>query len=234
MSRSSIILNFAENLAGNMEQEKKIAVLFDMDGVVLDTETQYSIFWNKTGRETLGIENFDSLIKGSTGAQIGEMYYKGREEEFAGIIERNNEWESQMTYDYFPGVVEFIGDLRRNGVKPALVTSSDEKKMIYVYNAHPEMKTMFDEILTAEYFTRSKPDPECFLLAMKMLGVAPENVYVFEDSFHGLTAGMASGATVIGMSTTNPRESIEDKAHHILDGFTGLSYEKLLTFSKNR
>lgn len=211
-----------------MREEKRIAALFDMDGVVLDTETQYSVFWNRIGLETLGIENFDAMIKGTTGAQIGERHYKGREEEFADIIKQNNEWEAQMTYEYIPGIVSFIEDLRKNNVKLALVTSSDEKKMRYVYAAHPEIKSMFDEILTAEHFTRSKPDPECFLLGMKMLGTTPENSYVFEDSFHGLQAGMSSGAIVIGLSTTNSREAIGQKAHYIIDDFTGMTFERMV------
>lgn len=211
-----------------MREEKKIAALFDMDGVVLDTESQYSVFWNRIGLETLGIENFDAMIKGSTGVQIGEKYYKGRDEEFADIIKQNNEWEAQMTYEYIPGIVSFIEDLRKNNVKLALVTSSDEKKMQYVYNAHLEIKSMFDEILTAECFSRSKPDPECFLLGMKKFGTIPENTFVFEDSFHGLQAGISSGATVIGVATTNSREAIGRKAHYIIDDFTGMTFARMI------
>jgi len=211
-----------------MEKERKIAALFDMDGVVLDTETQYSVFWNRIGLETLGIANFDALIKGTTNGQIGGKYYQGRDEEFAEIVRMNNEWESQMTYNYIPGVVSFIENLRKNGVKLALVTSSNQMKMKYVYDAHPEIKTMFDEILTAECFKRSKPDPECFLLGMELLGTTPEDTFVFEDSFHGLTAGTASGAIVVGVATTNSREAIGQKAHHIIDHFEGLTYEQLM------
>ncbi|NDW11945.1 HAD family phosphatase [Bacteroides sp. 214] len=212
-----------------MKLEIQTAVLFDMDGVVLDTESQYSVFWDKTGREALGIEHFDSLIKGTTNTQIGEKYFQGREEEFARIVEANRAWEAEMTYNYFPGVVDFINDLRANGVKLALVTSSDEAKMACVYRAHPEMKELFDLILSAGSFTRSKPHPECFLLAMKQLNVTSANSFVIEDSFHGLAAGRASGATVIGMATTNSREGIEDKADYVLDSFLGMTYQKLIS-----
>ena len=64
---------------------------------------------------------------------------------------------------------------------------------------------MVDRILTGEMFARSKPAPDCFLLGMEIFGATPENSYVFEDSFHGLQAGMTSGATVIGLATTNTR-----------------------------
>ncbi|MDL2213860.1 HAD family phosphatase [Bacteroides sp. OttesenSCG-928-D19] len=215
-----------------MEIGKNKAALFDMDGVVVDTESQYSVFWDKVGSEALGIENFDALIKGTTNKQIGEKYFSGREEEFARITEANRAWEAQMTYNYFPGVTDFLADLRANGVKLALVTSSDNAKMQYVYQAHPELKELFDCILTAENFTQSKPHPECFLLGMEQLNSTAETTFVFEDSFHGLQAGMSSGATVIGLATTNPAQELKGKAHYILDNFEGMTFEKLMRLSQ--
>ena len=68
---------------------------------------------------------------------------------------------------------------------------------------------------------------------MEVFGATPEKTYVFEDSFHGLQAGMTSGATVIGLATTNSREAITGKAHYIMDDFTGMSYEKLLSLTRD-
>ena len=138
-----------------------------------------------------------------------------------------------MSYEYIPGVEAFIAELRRHGVKIAVVTSSNEEKMQNVYNAHPEFPAMVDRILTGEMFARSKPAPDCFLLGMEVFGATPESTYVFEDSFHGLQAGMTSGATVIGLATTNSREAITGKAHYIMDDFTGMSYEKLLSLTRD-
>ena len=137
-----------------------------------------------------------------------------------------------MSYEYIPGVEAFIADLREHGAKIAVVTSSNEEKMQNVYNAHPEFKGMVDRILTGEMFARSKPAPDCFLLGMEIFEATPENSYVFEDSFHGLQAGMTSGATVIGLATTNSREAITGKAHYIIDDFTGMTYEKMISFHK--
>jgi beta-phosphoglucomutase-like phosphatase (HAD superfamily) len=64
---------------------------------------------------------------------------------------------------------------------------------------------------------------------MRLLGVLPQNTYVFEDSFHGLQAGMASEATVIGLATTNPREAIAGKAHYVIDDFTGITFEQMIS-----
>lgn len=215
-----------------MDSTKTIAVLFDFDGVIMDTETQYTVFWDEQGRKYLGEEDFGRRIKGQTLTQIYDNYFADKPEAQQEITAELNVYEKQMSYEYIPGVEAFIADLRRNGVKIAVVTSSNEEKMQHVYNAHPEFKGMVDRILTGEMFARSKPAPDCFLLGMEIFGATPENTYVFEDSFHGLQAGMTSGATVIGLATTNSRDAITGKAHYVIDDFTGMSYDKLLTLHR--
>lgn len=215
-----------------MDSTKTIAVLFDFDGVIMDTETQYTVFWDEQGRKYLGEEDFGRRIKGQTLTQIYDNYFADKPEAQQEITAGLNVYEKQMSYEYIPGVEAFIADLRRNGVKIAVVTSSNEEKMQNVYNAHPEFKGMVDCILTGEMFARSKPAPDCFLLGMEIFGATPENTYVFEDSFHGLQAGMTSGATVIGLATTNSRDAIAGKAHYVIDDFTGMSYDKLLTLHR--
>lgn len=215
-----------------MQTEKQVAALFDFDGVVMDTETQYSVFWNEQGIKYLGEEDFGRKIKGQTLAQIYAKHFEGMNEVQQQIIKDLDDFERNMTYEYLPGVEDFISDLHANGVKIALVTSSNEMKMAHVYRVHPELKDIFDKILTAEYFTRSKPDPECFLLGMEMFGAEPQNSFVFEDSFHGLQAGRDSGAMVIGLATTNPREAIASKADYVIDDFAGMSYRKMMELKK--
>ena len=215
-----------------MNTTKTIAALFDFDGVIMDTETQYTVFWNEQGQKYLNEEDFGRRIKGQTLAQIYEKYFSTLPEAQQEITAKLNVFEKQMSYEYIPGVEAFIADLRRHDVKIAVVTSSNEEKMQNVYNAHPEFKGMVDRILTGEMFARSKPAPDCFLLGMEIFESTPDNTYVFEDSFHGLQAGMTSGATVIGLATTNSRKAITGKAHYIMDDFTGMTYDKLLTLNR--
>ena len=215
-----------------MNTTKTIAALFDFDGVIMDTETQYTVFWNYLGLKYLNEEDFGRRIKGQTLAQIYEKYFSTLPEAQQEITAKLNVFEKQMSYEYIPGVEAFIADLRRHDVKIAVVTSSNEEKMQNVYNAHPEFKGMVDRILTGEMFARSKPAPDCFLLGMEIFESTPESTYVFEDSFHGLQAGMTSGATVIGLATTNSREAITGKAHYIMDDFIGMTYDKLLTLHR--
>lgn len=215
-----------------MDTTKIIAVLFDFDGVIMDTETQYTVFWDEQGHKYLGEEDFGRCIKGQTLTQIYEKYFSDKPEAQEEITARLNLFEKAMSYKYIPGVEAFIADLRRHGAKIAVVTSSNEDKMQNVYNAHPEFKGMVDRILTGEMFAHSKPAPDCFLLGMEVFGTEPENTYVFEDSFNGLKAGMASGANVVGLATTNSRESIAPFCHYILNDFEGFTYKKMLEIRK--
>lgn len=211
-----------------MNATKCIAALFDFDGVVMDTESQYSIFWNAQGRiYHPEIPEFGRMIKGQTLTQIYDKYFVGKEEIQKKITEELNNFEQQMLYEYIPGVEAFMKDLRAHGVKIAIVTSSNEKKMSHVYKNHPELKEHVDRILTADMFEHSKPHPECFLLGAKVFDTVPENCVVFEDSFHGLEAGNRAGMTVIGLATTNPEEQIKDKASLVIQNFNGLNFEKM-------
>lgn len=195
--------------------------LFDLDGVITDTESQYSLFWNRMGKDYLGLEDFGMTIKGQTLFQIFGRYFDGMLKEQAEIVEQLDEFERNMSYDYVPGVHEFMKELKARGVPMAIVTSSNEPKMKNVRQAHPELWDLADAILTSEHFSKSKPDPECFLKGMETLGGKPSETYVFEDSLHGINAGRASGAHVIGLATTNPREVIEPLCDKVIDNFIG-------------
>ncbi len=215
-----------------MDNNKTIAALFDLDGVVLDTESQYTVFWDKQGLKYLNIEDFCATIKGQTLTQIFDKHFAGEYEQYRTQITIDLvEFESKMSYEYISGAQEFIADLKRNGAKIAVVTSSNQKKMENVYHAHPDFKNQFDVILTGDMFERSKPNPDCFLKGMEIFNTSPENSFVFEDSFHGLEAGRRSGAIVIGLATTNSRESIADKACLVIDNFENMSYQGLLKLS---
>lgn len=211
-----------------MNSTKCIAALFDFDGVVVDTETQYSVFWNEQGRKYHPeIPEFGRMIKGQTLTQIYDRYFAGQKDIQNTITQDLNIFEENMLYNYIPGVEAFIKELRANDVKVAIVTSSNEKKMKNAYRAHPEMQGSVDNILTAEMFVNSKPHPECFLLGALVFDTVPENCVVFEDSFHGLEAGNRAGMTVIGLATTNLEEQIRDKAKAVIQDFNGFSFEKM-------
>ena len=201
------------------------AALFDLDGVVFDTEPQYTVFWGAQCREFHpehpGLEH---EIKGQTLVQIYEAWFSGPLTEKQALITRRlDEYEAQMSYNYVPGFEQYIRSLREKGVKTAVVTSSNRPKMEAVYRSRPEFKELFDAILTSEDFSASKPDPDCYLKAAERFGVAPEDCVVFEDSFNGLKSGRAAGMTVVGLATTNAAESIRPLCDRVIHDFTELN-----------
>jgi HAD superfamily hydrolase (TIGR01509 family) len=195
-------------------------VLFDLDGVIMDTETQYGIFWNRTGKELLGLDDFGKRIKGQTLNHI-ISHFDGASKSKDEIIRELYEYERNMSYDYIPGADEFMKDLHARGIPMAIVTSSNDAKMVNVRRAHPELWELTEAVLTSEHFSKSKPDPECFIKGMEILGGRPEETYVFEDSIHGINAGRAAGAKVIGLATTNTREAIVHLCDQVIDDFRG-------------
>ncbi|MGM9787770.1 MAG: HAD family hydrolase, partial [Candidatus Cryptobacteroides sp.] len=185
------------------------ALLFDFDGVVADTEGEYSHFWEKMGLQLLGRHNFGEEIKGSTLSNILQTYFPGDERAEREIVAGLADLESQMSYELIPGVLDFVKKARSRGYRTVIVTSSNIPKMEYVYKAHPELRSCFDFILTSEDFSASKPDPDCYLKAMELCGSDPAHSFVFEDSTNGLKSGRSSGARVIGLLTTLPAEVVK-------------------------
>ena len=200
------------------------AALFDLDGVVFDTEPQYSVFWGEQCRlyhpEHPGLEH---EIKGSTLEQIFEMGWGGElVPERSKVVERLNAFEAQMRLDYVAGFETFVEELRRKGVKTAVVTSSNLQKMENVYRKHPEFKGWFDAILTSEDFAESKPSPDCYLRAANRLNVSTDECVVFEDSINGLRSGCAAGMKVVGLLTTNPLEKVRQLSDIQIPDYTML------------
>ncbi len=213
--------NFAQNHC-KMEYRFK-AVLFDFDGVVVDTESQYTVFWDGINRKYLPeFENFAQKLKGNTLAEVFDKYFPS-EETRAEIRKDLNDFQRTMAYPDIPGVVEFVKNLRAAGVKTAVATSSDRDKMNFVYEARPELREMFDKIFTAEDYRESKPSPDCYITAARNFGFAPEECVVIEDSINGLRAASASGSMVIGLTTSNPAEVVEKYSDVVIPDFRGFT-----------
>ena len=212
-----------------MDQKVFKAALFDLDGVVFDTEPQYTVFWGSICRqyhpEHPGLEH---EIKGSTLTQIYDRWFSGAlEAERDSVTRRLDDYEQQMKYDYITGFEALIADLHQHGVKTAVVTSSNIPKMESVYRYQPGFKTLFDAILTSENFDRSKPDPDCYLKAAERLGAEKSECIVFEDSFNGLRSGRAADMAVVGLATTNKAEDIKPYSDIQIVDYQSINYESL-------
>lgn len=200
--------------------------LFDLDGVIIDTESQYSIFWAGIGQQYLpDMPDFAQRIKGQSLVQIYRGFFGGQEAVQAEITQQLDAFEVKMVYPLFEGVIDFLEDLKKSDIPAAVVTSSNLQKMENVVRSHPNFSQWFTRIFTAEDSAVSKPAPDCYLNAAKKLGVDIADCVVFEDSLNGLKSGRAAGAQVLGVASSHSSEIIAPYCDLVVEKFSDITLE---------
>lgn len=214
-------------------KDHNIGFLFDLDGVLIDSETEYTRIWSGIDRRhPTGVKDFAIVIKGKTLPEILAGYFPP--ELHPVIIDELNAEEQRMRYRLLPGADRMLSRLEREGIGHALVTSSNGMKMRHLREELPGFENRFDHIVTADLVKRSKPDPEGYLLGASLLGVEPRRCVVFEDSAQGVRAGHTAGAYVIGLSTTLPAEKIQDWCDEVVTSLADVDFDSLVTTLRSR
>lgn len=183
--------------------QKIEAIIFDFDGVVVDSEPLYEVAEKRLFAEygvTVPDEDW-KIFKGSSemgfyrlvrdryniDAPIDELRRKGRNfllEAFAGGLH------------YFPGFEAFLGKIK-DRYKTGLVTATSGEILDWIFRNTP-IRNPFSNVITAEDVNNSKPHPEPFQKICRMMNVSPENTIVIEDSIMGIRSALAAGAITIG------------------------------------
>ena len=209
-----------------MNLNENIGFLFDLDGVLIDSETEYSRIWSEINDAyPTGVENFARVIKGQTLPEILNRYFP--EDIHQNVIEMLYEKEQKMTYNYLPGAFDVLNYLKDRGLGCVLVTSSNDMKMKHLREERPELESFFADIVTADKIHHSKPHPEGYLLGARLLNCLPQRCMVFEDSKQGVKAGQSAGAYVIGLTTTLTADEISSFCDEIVTNLTEVNMNKL-------
>lgn len=209
------------------------AVLWDMDGTIVDSEP----YWMRA--ETELVESFggvwshrDAMLLVGSGLEGSAVILQDRGVDLAGdaivhrLTNRVQELLSTHGAPWRPGALELLAQFKTAGVPMALVTMSQQRMARQI--ADLVGFTAFDIIIAGDMVTNSKPHPEAYLTAAGLLGVDPEHCIAVEDSVPGIAAAVASGAVVIGVPHM---VSLPESAHYdlwptlagrTLDGFTAL------------
>lgn len=201
---------------------KPVAFLFDLDGVIIDTEKDYETLWRVLGKR-YGIDDpdFALKIKGNHLSYITDTYFPHLSTaEKARLLCDLQEMEADMTYKPIAGAMDFLHEVRSEGYPMALVTSSSQSKMKRVYAQLP-LQDMFHAIVTSDDVKRGKPFPDAFLLAAEKLNRKPEQCIVFEDSLSGIEAAQTANSTVIALSTTFPKDILLKYVTQVIPNFCG-------------
>lgn len=211
-----------------MEMENKYGFLFDLDGVLIDSEKEYSRIWATVNSEyPTGIADLEVKIKGCTLDKILEDYYPDKSVRNA-VVARLYELEGKMHYEYLPGAYELLSALRAGNYSAAMVTSSNDDKMRHLDEELPDIRNFFKTIVTADQIKKSKPDPEGYLKGAKLLDRDIENCVVFEDSLQGVKAGHCAGAFVVGVAGTLPREVLLPYSDIVVNNLSEINLNDLI------
>lgn len=209
-----------------MKKNNDIGCLFDLDGVLVDSERIYTKIWEAIEAQwPTGIENFAYKIKGTTLEDILERYFPENVRD--NVTKELIRLEAMMIYEPLTGAIDFLDTLRKKEIPIALVTSSNNIKMEHLWKDMPDLKEKFDVIITGDEVKCSKPDPEGYLTAAKALGVNPQRCAVFEDSLQGVKAGKAAGAFVIGVAGTLKASDIAPYSDIVVNAVAEVSIDNL-------
>ncbi|TRW25726.1 HAD family phosphatase [Flavobacterium zepuense] len=211
------------------------AVIFDMDGVVVDTEP-LSHRANKKFYESLNINVTDDVYSTFIGnsdkniiQKIKDIYSIDTDSDV--LVEQGlgyycDAFDADETLELMPGVENLIMDLHANGVVILLASSSSKVKIERVFNRFG-LNPYFSHKISGQDFEFSKPHPAIFLEAVAKSGFTADECIVIEDSTNGIKAAKAAGVYCIGYK--NDELSLQDTslADTIITDFSQLSYEKI-------
>ncbi|MBQ9313295.1 MAG: HAD family phosphatase [Bacteroidales bacterium] len=207
---------------------RDFATLFDLDGVVFNTENHYTQFWTEIGKKYFPEKkDFASIIKGHSLSDILKDNFSAYKQDWEQIENSLYEMEKNMNCPFIDGVEDFIELIHKEKIPICLVTSSDEIKMKTVLNSLPKMKDYFPQMVIASDIKRAKPSPDCYLLGAKKCNTPVNRCIVFEDSLAGIQAGKSAGMKVIGLSTTNSKEVLQGKVDMIIPDFKTLTLKDI-------
>lgn len=208
------------------------ACIFDLDGVIVDTARFHFLAWRRLAN-ALGFdfdEQANEQLKGvgrmeSLDIILGWGGIHLTEEEKGEWAARKNGWyleyiSTMSPSDILEGALAFLQDVKEHGIRVALGSSSKNARSILRYTG---LADFFEVVVDGTRTTRTKPDPQIFLLGATDLGIPPSRCVVFEDAQSGIDAALAGGFYAVGVG----RQESLGHAHLVVPGFQNLSWPDL-------
>lgn len=201
--------------------------IFDLDGVLVDTAKYHYAAWRRLANE-LGFdftEKENERLKGISRIESLDILleiggFNMSTEMKEALAQVKNNWYVQLISaikedEMLKGAKEYLLKLKEQGIKIALGSAS--KNSMVILKAL-KIEPLFDAIVDGTMITKSKPDPQIFLLAAKKLGLSPSECAVFEDSLAGIKAAKSAGSLAVGIGSP----SILSVADIVVDGLYSL------------
>ena len=213
--------------------KSEFAVIFDMDGVLVDNNPVHVEAW-KVYADRLGFELTEKKIRndlyGRTNADAFRRLYRDdlTEAEYKLLSQEKEALYREMylpTIKEVPGLQLFLDAMKSYNVQMAIATSAIPENVDFV-TKQLNIASYFNVVVNETHVTKGKPDPQVYTLTAKKLGYDPANCVVIEDSMSGVLSGLAAGCKVIGLTTTHDRDELSN-THLIIDDFKDLNFEKV-------
>ncbi len=208
------------------------AVIFDMDGVVIDTRPPIEAFWYKLA-DKYGIvitsEIMEQKIHGCPARQtVYALFSHLPDQVKEEILESCEYFETHLDYIAMAGIKQLLLSLKKQLIPVALVTSSLSPKVSNVVK-QLTLEGLFTVVVTADLVEKGKPDPACYRLAAKQLGKNPQHCIVFEDAVSGVKAATGAGMLTVGVGAERQKRLLtEVGAVEVIPDF-----EKVVLVNKN-
>ena len=210
-------------------------VIFDMDGVIVDTEPVHHYAYHEHFKE-LNIDVTPEMYASYTGNSTRNIFQKLKErfdlqEDVENLILRkrhlfNEAFDTKEDLFLIEGVEDLIKDLHKNGMQLILASSASKTTIDRVFNRF-DLHQYFTHKVSGEDFPKSKPHPAIFEHAAS-LSVAPkESCIVIEDSTNGIQASVSAGIFCVGYNSFHSKDQDLSKANTIIQHFNELNFEKV-------
>lgn len=210
------------------------AIVFDMDGVLFDTEEVYFRAWNIEGVKLgMTLEEVDEIRNKCAGHNPADTKILFNEQ-FKGRVSFETFWNNKVerTQILFreegvptkKGLYEILDFLKSNGWKVALATSTNRDATLYNLE-QTNIVSYFDVLTTGDMFVHGKPDPEIYLTACRILGSNPAETFAVEDSYAGLESARRAGMRVVMIPDLfPPTEETKKNADYTLPSLLDLMH----------
>ncbi len=211
----------------------KKAVLWDMDGVIADSNSFHFTAWQEAfskRRPNFTKQDFTKLFGTRNDFIIHKILGEGLSKEDIQVIVQEKETsfreKAKGNTKPLPGVIKLLNTIKRGNFKLALVSSAP-KENIDLLNNELNIGGYFNCIVSGHEVTESKPNPRIYLLAAEKLETQPENCIVIEDSPFGIEAAKAAGMRCLAVTNTHPKEDL-GKADKIVDSLEDMDLITLI------
>ena len=195
----------------------KPALIFDMDGVLVDNNPFHKQAWDtfcKTHGHHLNEEGLRQNIYGKTNHDVVTFLFGNLPEtDIKAYAEQKEALYRELFLPHLapvPGLIEFLPLATQQFEKLAIASSAPPVNIDFILD-HLQIRPYFSLIVDETMVSRGKPDPEVYLITSKRLGIPPEQCVVIEDSMAGIESAKRAGMKVVGITTTHSREELRAK-----------------------